>query len=173
MSQAIDVTVSFPTRLKNIWSSQIHLSQKKTAKKNRDVVPGNSCIFFRQGNKKMKRLKYQHLQKESAAHRKYPKQPTSWCLRFSAIAKLLSKDKGCRLFFGSWKRLYGCFRKWWYPQTIQFNRDFHYKSSILGYPYVWKHPYTTIKTIDHHNLTTNPMWMVHLPTWFTYKHSHS
>ena len=30
---------------------------------------------------------------------------------------------------------YGCFRKWWYPQIIQFNRDFHYKSSILGYPY--------------------------------------
>ena len=37
--------------------------------------------------------------------------------------------------------LYGCFRKWWYPQIIQFNRDFHYKSSILGYPYFWKHPY--------------------------------
>ena len=34
----------------------------------------------------------------------------------------------------------GCFRKWWYPQIIQFNRDFHYKSSILGYPYFWKHP---------------------------------
>ena len=28
----------------------------------------------------------------------------------------------------------GCFRKWWYPQIIQFNRDFHYKSSILGTP---------------------------------------
>ena len=27
------------------------------------------------------------------------------------------------------------------PQIIQFNRDFHYKSSILGYPYFWKHPY--------------------------------
>ena len=34
----------------------------------------------------------------------------------------------------------GCFRKWWYPQIIQFNRDFHYKSSILGYHYFWKHP---------------------------------
>ena len=39
---------------------------------------------------------------------------------------------------------YGCFRKWWYPQIIQFNRDFHYKSSILGYPYFWKHLYDPI-----------------------------
>ena len=29
---------------------------------------------------------------------------------------------------------YGCFRKWWYPQIIHFNRVFHYFSpSILGY----------------------------------------
>ena len=34
------------------------------------------------------------------------------------------------------KSRYGCFRKWWYPQIIHFNRDFHYKSSILGYPYL-------------------------------------
>ena len=34
----------------------------------------------------------------------------------------------------------GGFRKWWYPQIIHFNRDFHYKPSILGYPYFWKHP---------------------------------
>ena len=27
------------------------------------------------------------------------------------------------------------------PQIIHFNRDFHYKPSILGYPYFWKHPY--------------------------------
>ena len=33
------------------------------------------------------------------------------------------------------------FPKWWYPQIIQFNRDFHYKPSILGYPYFWKHPF--------------------------------
>ena len=37
--------------------------------------------------------------------------------------------------------LYGCFRKWWYPQIIHFNRVFHYKPSILGYHYFWKHPY--------------------------------
>ena len=33
----------------------------------------------------------------------------------------------------------GCFRKWWYPQIIHFNRVFHYKPSFLGYPYFWKH----------------------------------
>ena len=27
------------------------------------------------------------------------------------------------------------------PQIINFNRVFHYKPSILGYPYFWKHPY--------------------------------
>ena len=36
---------------------------------------------------------------------------------------------------------YGCFPKWWYPQIIHFNRVFHYKPSILGYHYFWKHPY--------------------------------
>ena len=29
------------------------------------------------------------------------------------------------------------------PQIIHFNRVFHYKSSILEYPYFWKHPYGT------------------------------
>ena len=28
----------------------------------------------------------------------------------------------------------------WYPRIIHFNRVFHYKPSILGYPYFWKHP---------------------------------
>ena len=37
---------------------------------------------------------------------------------------------------------YGCFLKWWYPQIIHFNRVLHYKPSILGYPYFWKHPYS-------------------------------
>ena len=34
----------------------------------------------------------------------------------------------------------GCFRQWWYPQIIHFNRGFHHKPSILGYHYFWKHP---------------------------------
>ena len=35
--------------------------------------------------------------------------------------------------------IYGCggLLKWWYPQIIHFNRVFHYKPSILGYPYFW------------------------------------
>ena len=37
--------------------------------------------------------------------------------------------------------IYRCFLKWWYLQIIYFNRVFHYKPSILGYPYFWKHPY--------------------------------
>ena len=41
------------------------------------------------------------------------------------------------------KKWCGCSLKWWYPQIIHFNRAFHYKPSILGYPYFWKHPYRT------------------------------
>ena len=33
----------------------------------------------------------------------------------------------------------GCFLKCWYPQIIHFKMVFHYKRSILGYPYFWKH----------------------------------
>ena len=39
------------------------------------------------------------------------------------------------------RRTHGCFLKWWYPQIIHFNRVFHYKPSILGYPYFRKHPH--------------------------------
>ena len=62
---------------------------------------------------------------------------------------------------------YGCFRKWWYPQIIPFNRVFHYKPSILGYPYFWKHPYTIpwstwdtshdAPTVEVVTLTGNPL----------------
>ena len=44
-------------------------------------------------------------------------------------------------YFLNRKTTFGGFRKWWYPQIIHFNRDFHYKPSILGYPYFWKHPF--------------------------------
>ena len=41
--------------------------------------------------------------------------------------------------------LYGCFQKSGEnPQIILFNRVFHYKPSILGYPYFWKHQYIYI-----------------------------
>ena len=32
-------------------------------------------------------------------------------------------------------------QKYGYPQIIHLNRVFHYKPSILGYPYFWKPPY--------------------------------
>ena len=44
-------------------------------------------------------------------------------------------------------KLNRCFRKWWYGGTpkssilIGFSMVFHYKPSILGYPYFWKPPY--------------------------------
>ena len=38
-------------------------------------------------------------------------------------------------------KIFGCFQKSWYPQIINFNRVFHYKPSILGYHYFWKHPF--------------------------------
>ena len=38
---------------------------------------------------------------------------------------------------------HGGFHKWGYPQIIHFNRSFHYKLFILGYPHVWKPPYVS------------------------------
>ena len=35
-----------------------------------------------------------------------------------------------------WKHPYGSFLKWWYPQIIHFNRDFHY----FHHPFWGKHP---------------------------------
>ena len=31
------------------------------------------------------------------------------------------------------------------PKSSHFNRVFHYKPSILGYPYFWKHPYVVFE----------------------------
>ena len=46
---------------------------------------------------------------------------------------------------------YGGFLKWWYPQIVHFIRDFHYKSSILGYHchYFRKPPYKCCKLFIH------------------------
>ena len=38
------------------------------------------------------------------------------------------------------------------PQIIHFNRVFHYKPSILGYHYFWKHPYQNSKIDTRCNL---------------------
>ena len=60
------------------------------------------------------------------------------------------------------KQLYGCFLKWWYPQIIHFNRLFHYKPSILGYPYFSKPPYLVspflISTVISFGWSLNMIW---------------
>ena len=38
----------------------------------------------------------------------------------------------------------GVSKKYGYPQIIHFNKMFHYKPSILGYPYFWKHPHLSM-----------------------------
>ena len=35
------------------------------------------------------------------------------------------------------------------PKSSHFDRVFHYKPSISGYPYFWKHPYTKWLAIDY------------------------
>ena len=69
------------------------------------------------------------------------------------------EDKTCLESSLTWESttIYGRFRTWWYPQIINFNRDFHYKSSILGYPYFWKHPYDIWK-IFRQNWWNDPVW---------------
>ena len=42
------------------------------------------------------------------------------------------------------------------PQIIHFNRVFHYKPSVLGYPYFGKHPYNGIKIAKHFPLVQPP-----------------
>ena len=46
----------------------------------------------------------------------------------------------------TWNKNYphGCFQKYGYPQIIHFNKVFHYKPSILGYPFFWKHPHLSM-----------------------------
>ena len=62
------------------------------------------------------------------------------------LGKLLTKN--CQELTVVWS-IYGGFLEWWYPQIIHFNRVSHYKPSIFGYPYYWKHPYMSIHhTID-------------------------
>ena len=73
--------------------------------------------------------------------------------------------------------IYGCFRKWWYPQIIHFNRDFPYKPSILRYPYFWKHPYIpllyheciTILIHRKKSMPLTPGWSVASPILEAYR----
>ena len=68
--------------------------------------------------------------------------PMAW--RFWAgsarMRKIAQPPKHPHLKPKGYRYLSGCFRKYWYPQIIHFNRVFHYKPSIFGYLYFWKHP---------------------------------
>ena len=55
--------------------------------------------------------------------------------------------------------------KWWYPQTIHFSRVFHYKPSILGYPYFWKHPYIFVKFLATHACESKVTRFLAACTW--------
>ena len=48
---------------------------------------------------------------------------------------------------------FGCFQRWWYPQIIHFNRVFHYKPTILGYPHFWK--LAIFNSITNHQIIEN------------------
>jgi len=67
------------------------------------------------------------------------------------------------------------------PQIIHFNRVFHYKPSILGYPYFWKHPdILSTVNVGHSDLDFLPisapnlrhLWPSKLPwqPWRLYHH---
>ena len=55
--------------------------------------------------------------------------------RIGWLAVLLSLS-GPRSYMGVNPKIVG-----FYHKSSIFNRVFHYKPSILGYPYFWKHPY--------------------------------
>ncbi len=52
------------------------------------------------------------------------------------------------------------------PQIINFNRVFHYKPSILGYPYFWKHPY-----IDDFQFWQKHRFFLHENLFSQWKHT--
>ena len=61
---------------------------------------------------------------------------------------------------------YWCFRKWWYPQIIHFNRVFHYKPSILGYPYFWKHPFCVTTKVLMCSVIRHSVSAFWRPSWY-------
>ena len=76
--------------------------------------------------------------------------------------------------------LHGCFLKFWYPQIIHYNRVFHYKPSILEYPYFgnphmancWRfiNPEASIQALTMYTTTLlrKYEWDVHYLTSYIY-----
>ena len=74
----------------------------------------------------------------------YGNNPHLNCGKFPYVIRIPFKkmlhDSPPHITGGQMSSPFGCFRKWWYPQIIHFNKVFHYKPSILGYPYFLKTP---------------------------------
>ncbi len=69
----------------------------------------------------------------------------------STAAELLSKeayDGGLRQNTESWSDLGVEPKIWETPQIMNFHRVFHYKPSILGYHYFWKHPFKNRQSLE-------------------------
>ena len=64
-----------------------------------------------------------------------PKWPLNPSSKSTWLTNPQEVDDSCRAYMGVSEN------SGFYPQIIQFNRVFHYKPSILGYLYFWKHPY--------------------------------
>ena len=74
----------------------------------------------------------------------HPKGAKGWAKSFLAlmqVVRLQASDFSWTLSnsFGE-KQEKGVSKNHDTPQIIHFNRVFHYKPSILGYPYFWEHP---------------------------------
>ena len=54
------------------------------------------------------------------------------------------------------------------PNHPNFNRVFHYKPSILGYPYFWKHPYHFHYHIVFFKTTLKNGWMIWSSWWLNH-----
>ena len=61
-----------------------------------------------------------------------------WQGRETPLLGNRSRAENCRVLLG--RCMWG-FPRRVVPQITHFNRNFHYKPSILGYPNFWKHPY--------------------------------
>ena len=100
----------------------------------------------------------------------------TWAISRSANKQITEKNqqlgKWSHRWIKQWLDRDGCFQKYGYPQIIHFNRVFHYKPSILGYPYFWKHPHRWIKQwldrdlnmIYNRNVPAPLSWS--LPRWY-------
>ena len=67
----------------------------------------------------------------------------------------------------------GVSKKEWYPQIMNVNGVFHYKPSILGYPYFWKqlHAVNPFLKQNHGEKSTQKEtniagWKMGAPDWF-------